>query len=152
MAATLTPEAETGARRFVNLSVPELIEESVARREARLALSGALVAETGRHTGRSPKDRFIVAHGDSKELVDWVGFNQPIERDAFDALVERSSAHLDRRELFVIDGFVGADPAHVINVRVVAEYAWHALFARQLFRRPTRAELDTFEPDFTLLA
>jgi phosphoenolpyruvate carboxykinase (ATP) len=152
MAATLTPEAETGARRFVNLSVPELIEESVVHREARLGLSGALVAETGRHTGRSPKDRFIVAHGDTEERVDWAGFNQPIDRDAFDALVERASEHLERRDLFVVDGFVGADPAHVINVRVFAEYAWHALFARQLFRRPTRTQLETFEPDFTVLA
>ena len=135
----------------MNLSVPELVEQAVLRGEAQLGQSGALVASTGFHTGRSPKDRFIVAHGPSKERIDWGGFNQPIEPDVFDALHDRVEEHLRTHDVFVVDGFIGADPAYTIKVRIIAQYAWHAVFAMQLFRRPTRAELDDFKPDFTLV-
>ncbi|MFN2488287.1 MAG: phosphoenolpyruvate carboxykinase (ATP) [Actinomycetota bacterium] len=153
MEATLSSDGSSaGAAWRWNLSVPELIEISVARGESKLARSGALAAYTGAHTGRSPKDRFIVAHGASRGHIDWGGFNQPIDVEAFDALLVRAQVHLDGRELFVVDGYVGADPAHTIKVRVIAEYAWHALFARQLFRRPDPRELATFEPEFTLVS
>jgi len=138
-------------RRHRNLSVPEMIEHALRRNEARLARSGALAAYTGEHTGRSPKDRFIVAHGRSKEQLDWGGFNQPIEPATFDALAERAAKHLEEREVFVVDGFVGADPAYTIEVRVSAELAWHAAFAHQLFRRPRRGELESFEPQFEVV-
>jgi phosphoenolpyruvate carboxykinase (ATP) len=137
--------------RFVNLTVPELAEHSLDRRETLLARSGALVAYTGAHTGRSPKDRFIVAHGSSNERIDWGGFNQPVDSRTFDALLARAERYLDERDSFVVDGFVGADPAHTIRVRVHAELAWHALFAHQLFRRPEPNELERFEPDFRLV-
>jgi phosphoenolpyruvate carboxykinase (ATP) len=91
-----------------------------------------------------------VAHGASKDRIDWGGFNQSIEPEAFDALFGRAEDHLAGRNRYIVDGFVGADPAHTIKVRVVAELAWHALFARQLFRRPTAEELATFEPDFVI--
>jgi phosphoenolpyruvate carboxykinase (ATP) len=151
----VTPSAQVaplGERRLSNISVPELVERSIAREESRLARSGALVAYTGQHTGRSPKDRFIVAHGPSRERIDWGGFNQPVEPEVFDALLARAEDHLDDKEVFVVDGFVGADPAYTIKVRVRAEFAWQALFARQLFRRPGPEELDDFEPDFTLVS
>lgn len=135
-----------------NASGPELIELSVKRGEATLASTGALAAYTGRHTGRSPKDRFIVAQGEAEELIDWGGFNQRIEAGKFNAIVDRVRAHLGERELFVVDGYVGADPAHRINVRVIAELAWHANFVRQLFRRPSPEEMDGFEPQFVILA
>jgi phosphoenolpyruvate carboxykinase (ATP) len=151
--ATVTSAvSQVDGRAFANLSVPELIERSIARGEASLGRSGALVAYTGSHTGRSPKDRFIVAHGSSRERVDWGGFNQPIEPVAFDALLARAQEHLEGKELYVVDGYVGADPAYNIRVRVLAQLGWHALFARQLFRRPMSQELEGFEPEFTLVS
>ncbi len=137
---------------FWNLPVVGLIEQTIRRGEATFAESGALVARTGEHTGRSPEDRFLLAHGDSKEHIDWGGFNQPIEPDLFAALLAKAKEHLAREELFVVDGYVGADPSHQIKVRVIAQLAWHALFAHQLFRRPAANELAGFEPDFTLIS
>lgn len=134
-----------------NLSASELLEQAVARGEGVLALSGALVTKTGDRTGRSPKDRFVVRHGRSAGLVDWGDVNQPVEPEVFDALFDRVREHLSGRELFVVDGLVGADPRHQIRVRVIAELAWHALFAHQLFRRPGTDELEGFEPDFLLV-
>jgi phosphoenolpyruvate carboxykinase (ATP) len=139
-------------RIHMNLSAPELVEFAVSRQEGILARSGALVTRTGSRTGRSPRDRFFVAHGRSKDEIDWGQINQPIEPEIFDALFDRARDHLEGRELFVVDGYVGADPAHRINLRVIAEYAWHALFAHQLFRRLDRDEVDGFEPDFTVLS
>ncbi|MFP5352194.1 MAG: phosphoenolpyruvate carboxykinase (ATP) [Actinomycetota bacterium] len=134
-----------------NLSAPELVEHSISRGEGVLARSGALVTSTGARTGRSPKDRFFVSHGESKAQIDWGQTNQPIDPAVFDALQDRVRAHLEGRELFVVDGVVGADPQHQITLRVVTELAWHALFALQLFRRPSAEELAGFDPQFTLL-
>jgi phosphoenolpyruvate carboxykinase (ATP) len=139
---------ESSGKIHFNPSVPELIEHAVARGEARLAQTGALVAETGERTGRSPKDRFFVSHGESKSRIDWGGTNQPIDPKVFGAVLDRARKHLGERDLFVFDGFIGADPQHQIKLRVIGEFAWHVLFARQLFRRPTREELQDFEPDF----
>ncbi|MEA2487872.1 MAG: phosphoenolpyruvate carboxykinase [Actinomycetota bacterium] len=139
-------------RVFLNPSVPELVEQAVGRGEATLAATGALVAKTGERTGRSPNDRFVVKHGRSAELVDWGQSNQPVEPAVFDALATRVRSHLEGRDLFVTDGFVGADPAHEIRLRVVSEFAWHALFARQLFRRPSRDEMRDWNPEFTVLS
>ena len=135
-----------------NVSAPQLIELAVARGEGRLSQSGALVTETGARTGRSPRDRFFVAHGRSKDRIDWGQTNQPVEPDVFDALLDRVRSHLEGRDLFVVDGYLGADPDHRIRLRVIVELAWHALFAQQLFRRPERSDLDDFEPDFTVVS
>ena len=134
-----------------NLSVAELVELSVSRGEGALAESGALVTRTGSRTGRSPKDRFVVSHGKAQELVDWSKVNQPVTPEIFDALFDRARDYLNGKDLFVIDGAIGADPAHEITVRVITEFAWHALFCKQLFRRPDPAALDRFEPAFTIL-
>ncbi|MDQ3784737.1 MAG: phosphoenolpyruvate carboxykinase (ATP) [Actinomycetota bacterium] len=134
-----------------NQSVAQLVEQSLARQEGALASSGAFVAETGKHTGRSPKDRFIVRQGEPAEKVDWGSVNQPIEPEAFDALAQRIRSHLNGHELWIVDGYVGADPDYRISVRVVTELAWHALFAHQLFRRPAPDELESLEPDFHLI-
>jgi phosphoenolpyruvate carboxykinase (ATP) len=135
-----------------NLSAPELVERAVSRGEGVLAQSGALVTTTGARTGRSPNDRFVVSHGASKELVDWGKVNQPIEPGVFEALLDRVRGHLEGRELFVVDGIIGADPDHQIRLRVITELAWHALFARQLFRRPSPGDLAGFEPDFVVVS
>jgi phosphoenolpyruvate carboxykinase (ATP) len=135
-----------------NLSAARLVELSLARNEGLLASSGALVARTGPRTGRSPKDRFFVAHGSSQERIDWSAANQPVESAAFDALSERIRDYLSGREIFVVDGYVGADPNHRIKLRVVCELAWQALFAGQLFRRPELSELDGWEPEFVVVS
>ncbi len=134
-----------------NLAAAQLVELSIARGEGILARSGALVATTGARTGRSPKDRFFVSHGESKTKIDWGQTNQPVEPEVFDALFDRVRTHLEGRELFVVDGIVGADPDHQIRLRVITELAWHALFALQLFRRPSKDVLETFEPEFVLV-
>jgi phosphoenolpyruvate carboxykinase (ATP) len=138
-------------RVYRNSSPPFLVEMAVARGEGKMASSGALVVSTGKRTGRSPKDRFLVSHETSKDRIDWGVVNQPVEPDVFGALFDRVRDHLEGRELFVVDGYIGADPDYSIKLRVIAELAWHALFARQLFRRP-RAYEEDFEPEFTVVA
>jgi phosphoenolpyruvate carboxykinase (ATP) len=135
-----------------NLSSARLTELSVAKQEGFLESTGALVAMTGKRTGRSPKDRFFVSHGSSKDRIAWGAVNQAVEPDVFDALFDRVRGHLEGRELFVVDGYVGADPGHRIKLRVITEFAWHALFARQLFRRLEPDELDDFEPEFIVVS
>jgi len=139
-------------RVYLNPSPSELVEHAIRRGEAQLSDTGALVAETGKYTGRSPKDRFFVRQSPSAEKIDWGARNQPFEREKFDALYDRVREHLGGKELFVIDGYIGADPQYRIKLRVVAEFAWHALFAQQLFRRPAREELEDFEPEFVSLS
>jgi phosphoenolpyruvate carboxykinase (ATP) len=129
-----------------------LAELAVERKEGVLADNGALVTKTGSRTGRSPNDRFFVSHGRSKDLIAWGGANSPVTPEAFDALQARVREYLGGKELFVIDGYLGADPDHQIKLRVVTELAWHALFGKQLFRRPGRDELASFEPEFTVLS
>jgi phosphoenolpyruvate carboxykinase (ATP) len=135
-----------------NLSSAELIELALARGEGLLAENGALVTTTGPRAGRSPQDRFFVAHGPSRDRIDWGEVNQAFEPAAFEALTARVRDYLDEKEVVVVDGYIGADPQHRIKLRVVAELAWHALFARQLFRRPERSELEGFEPEFTVIS
>jgi phosphoenolpyruvate carboxykinase (ATP) len=121
---------------FANESVPRLVELALARGEATLAATGALVATTGKRTGRSPGDKFIVRHADSPSAarVWWGTVNQPLDAALFDRLLARVAAYLQGRDLFVIDAQVGADPRYSLPLRVIGELAWHALFARQLFR------------------
>jgi phosphoenolpyruvate carboxykinase (ATP) len=135
-----------------NLEVDELVRIAVERGEGVLAASGALVTKTGARTGRSPKDRFVVDHGKAHDLVDWGPVNLPVQPEVFDSLFDKVRSHLSGKDLFVIDGVVGADPAHELKVRVIAELAWHALFVKQLFRRPTESALAGFEPDFLIVA
>ena len=143
---------QTSGKVHVDLSVEELIQASLDAGEGELAASGALVATTGERTGRSPNDRFVVKHGESAERVDWGTVNLPVEPEVFDALSEKAAIHLSDKDLYVVHGYVGAAPEHRINLRLVTELAWHALFAKQLFRRPSDEELENFEPEFELLS
>jgi phosphoenolpyruvate carboxykinase (ATP) len=136
----------------MNPSASELVELAVARREGLLSSDGALVTNTGVRTGRSPRDRFLVRHESSADRIHWSETNRPIEPSVFDALFDRVRHHLQGRELFVVDACIGAEPKHAIKLRVISELAWHALFALQLFRRPTDAELNGFEPDFIVVS
>jgi phosphoenolpyruvate carboxykinase (ATP) len=143
---------QTTGRVLRNRSAAELVELATCRDESRLAASGALVALTGERAGRSPKDKFFVRHGDSARQIAWSATNQGVEPEVYDALLERARDHLADKDLFVVDGYIGADPEHRIRLRVICELAWHALFARQLFRRLETEELEGFEPEFTVVA
>jgi len=123
-------------RTHFNLFPGMLVEHSIRRNEAKLAANGALVGYTNR-TGRSPKDKFIVKDDITAHSVAWGAVNAPFEPEKFYALYARVMEHLRGRELFVQDLFCGADPAYRLPVRMVNEYAWHNLFVRQLFLRPT---------------
>ncbi|MCX7993796.1 MAG: phosphoenolpyruvate carboxykinase (ATP) [Fimbriimonadales bacterium] len=136
---------------YHNLSVASLVEQAIVRGEAQLASNGALVAGTGQYTGRSPKDKFVVRRPEYESLIDWGAVNQPMTPEVFDKLLLRVSAYLANRPLYVQDCFAGADPRYRLCVRVITEQAWHNLFAKQLFIRPTREELDNFRPNFTVL-
>ncbi len=137
-----------------NLSRAQLYEHAVRRGEGVLAATGPLTVETGEHSGRSPRDKFVVRGPVSADEVWWGSINQPLPPEAFTALHQRIAGYLDGRELFVQDLYAGADPAFRLRVRVVSENAWSALFARNLFIVPTQAErVADFgrEPDFTVL-
>ncbi len=133
-----------------NLLEPDLIERALSRGEGRLGAGGALLVSTGRHTGRSPKDKFTVRTPGVEGAIWWEN-NAAMTPGAWDALHADMLAHVRGGELYVQDLFGGADPAHRLDVRVITELAWHGLFIRHLLRRPERAELDAFVPEFTIL-
>jgi phosphoenolpyruvate carboxykinase (ATP) len=136
-----------------NLSPALLVEESIRRGEASLSDSGALVAMTGERTGRSPADRFIIENALTRERVDWGAVNKPFPSEDFGRILDKAAEYMrGLDELFVVDAHAGADPRYRLNVQIVTEWAWHALFVRQLFRRPTPEELETFEPDWTVIS
>jgi len=133
-----------------NNSNIELIEASIARGESRFASTGALVAETGSHTGRAAQDKFMVRDERTEKAV-WWDANKAMSREKFDVLHRDFLEHAKGRELFVQDLFAGAEPASRLNVRVVCEYAWHALFIHYLLRRPVASELAGFEQGLTVV-
>ncbi len=134
-----------------NLSVPALTEKAVARGEGTLSESGALVVNTGKYTGRSPNDRFVAEEASVKGEIDWGKVNVPISVEKFDAIYKKMTAYLQGRELFVFDGFAGADPKYRLSVRVINELASQNLFMHQLLLRPTADELTGFAPGFTII-
>jgi phosphoenolpyruvate carboxykinase (ATP) len=136
-----------------NLSVADLVEKALAKNEGILTSSGALSVTTGKYTGRSPKDKFVVRDSVSADKVAWGTVNQPIEEEAFEALYEKVIAYLkERDELFVFKGFAGADGTYKLPIQIINEYAWHNLFAHQLFIRPNEKELNNFNAEFTVIS
>ena len=135
-----------------NLFPAPLVEAALRRGEAELAARGSLVAGTGKRTGRSPKDKFTVKDAVTEDKIAWGSANQPFPPEKFDALYERVLDYLKGKELFVQDLFCGADPKYRLPIQVINEYAWHNLFVRQLFIRPTAEELKTHKPEFTIVS
>jgi phosphoenolpyruvate carboxykinase (ATP) len=135
-----------------NRPAAELVELALSRQEGGLTARGALVAYTGSRTGRSPQDRYIVREPGSEAQIDWGKVNRPLDPAAFDRLLARAAAYLQGRPLFISDLQACADPAYRLKVRIIAEKAWHALFARCLFLRPGPGELAGFRPDWTVIA
>ncbi|MDA0997948.1 MAG: phosphoenolpyruvate carboxykinase [Proteobacteria bacterium] len=136
---------------YWNHAAPSLFEEALARREAILSASGALVAYTGSHTGRSPNDRFVVEESSSKDDIWWGNVNRPISEANFERLLAKLRKHYEGRDAFVQDCYAGADPAFRLPVRIVTEHAWHNLFARNMFIQPPADALADFKPSFTVL-
>ncbi len=138
---------------FRNLPPAELYEHALRNGEAKLASNGPLVALTGDHTGRAPNDKFVVRAGASADNVWWGSINRPFEQERFDALAARVRAHLGDRDHYVFDGYAGADPHYQMPVRIVTEFAWHSLFANNMFVRETdAARRAALEPKFTVMA
>jgi phosphoenolpyruvate carboxykinase (ATP) len=128
-----------------------LYTHALARGEGRLAEGGALCVDTGRFTGRSPKDKFVVQEPGSENRIWWGKVNQPLSEEHFDGLREKVASHLEAGDLYVVDAFAGADPSHRIAVRVITDRPYHALFARTMFIGPAADELDEFEPEALVL-
>ncbi|MEO9530479.1 phosphoenolpyruvate carboxykinase [Roseibium sp.] len=135
---------------YWNQNEPALYEYSISRGESRLTAGGALVADTGAHTGRSPKDKFVVLDEETRDTV-WWDNNGQMSRDQFDLLLADFLDHAEGRELFAQDLYGGADAAHRLPVRVYTEYAWHSLFIRNLLLRPENGDLAGFAPDMTIV-
>lgn len=136
---------------YRNLTTAALYEEAVRRREGLISHLGPLVVRTGQHTGRSPRDKYVVDDALTHERVWWGESNQPMSTDRFEALFHRLLAYLQGKDVFVQDLFAGADPKYRIPIRVITERAWHSLFARNLFIRPETGDLEGFEPRFTVI-
>jgi phosphoenolpyruvate carboxykinase (ATP) len=129
-----------------------LVEMALQRREGVLASHGALVACTGAYSGRSPRDRFIVVEPGTQDQIWWGPINQPMEEAVFARLADKTRAYYQGREVFVFDGWACADPKYRLPVRVIAEKAWHALFAQCLLLRPSAAQRTSFKPELVIYA
>ncbi|MEE9240599.1 MAG: phosphoenolpyruvate carboxykinase (ATP), partial [bacterium] len=134
-----------------NLSVPKLTETAIAQGEGFLAANGALVVHTGKFSGRSPKDKFTVDQNPSTKDIWWGPINQKISVSNWDHIFERIVSYLKGKEVFIFDGFVGQDPRYKLPVRVISEQAWHSLFCKTLFVRPTEEKLKNNERPFTVI-
>jgi phosphoenolpyruvate carboxykinase (ATP) len=135
---------------YWNLGTAQLIEKAIQRHEGMLASGGAFVVRTGQFTGRSPKDKYIVREPGTETTVNWGSVNQPMTEAQFDGLYDRMLNSWQGQDAFVQDCFAGADPAYTMPIRVVAQRAWHTLFARQLFIRPDPLKTEEHVPEFTL--
>ncbi|HEX9416731.1 MAG TPA: phosphoenolpyruvate carboxykinase (ATP) [Gaiellaceae bacterium] len=159
MATTIEPRSadlsehglEARGRVHRNPTTALLYMHTLRREDGVLAEGGPLVVDTGDHTGRSPSDRFVVREPGSESRIDWGSVNQPLEEEQFDELRDKLVAHLEDRELYVIDAFAGADPEHRLPLRVVTDSPWHALFAKTLFIDPTDEELEQHHPEALVL-
>jgi phosphoenolpyruvate carboxykinase (ATP) len=151
-AALLAGSGIAGAQWLhANLSAPALAAHAIKRGEGRLSADGALIVRTGIHTGRSVADKFVVDEPATTAQIWWGKINQKMPEPAFAALKGRVQAYMQGRELFTQDLYAGADPANRIRVRLVTTGAGQALFARNMFIRPSAAELAGFEPDYVIL-
>lgn len=134
-----------------NLSPQELVDLAVKKNEGIVTSTGSLSVKTGKYTGRSPDDRYIVYDDQTHDTVSWGEINRQFPVGKFDKIFDKMKKFVEGKELFVFDGFVGADKENRLAIRVINDHAWQNLFARQLFIRPSAAELESHEPEFTLM-
>ncbi|HEX8427890.1 phosphoenolpyruvate carboxykinase (ATP) [Hymenobacter sp.] len=150
--ARLAPLGFTQATQVhLNLSPKELVQEALRRQEGVLTDTGALMADTGTFTGRSPKDRFIVRDAGTADSVWWGDINIPFEPAKFDQLHQKMVAYLADKELYVRDAYAGANPDYTLKLRVVNELAWHNLFCYNMFLRPEPSADTSWTPDFSII-
>ncbi len=136
---------------YRNLSTPELYEEIVKRGEGLIAHLGPVVVRTGHHTGRSPQDKFIVKEESSSDKIWWGRENRPFDVAKFEYLFQRLLAYLQGKDIFIQDCYAGANPEFRVPIRIITEYAWHNLFARNMFiQLKTESELSSHNPKFTI--
>ena len=134
-----------------NLSQEGWREQELNRKEGRLSDNGTVIVNTGIYTGRSPNDRFIVKTKENKDLVDWGEINQSLSEEAFDLLEKDVKKEMDEKELFIFDGFAGADKRYQLPLRVITLKSWQGHFSHNMFIRPKSEELSNFKPEFTIL-
>ncbi len=142
---------ETSGEIFWNLRPAELVEHSLKNQEGTLTNVGALMADTGEFTGRSPKDRFIVKDSHTTDTIWWGDVNIPFSEDHFDALLNKMVDFLGDKNLYVREAFAGADDRYRINLKVINTLAWHNMFCYNMFLRPSEEELENFKTDFTII-
>ncbi len=137
---------------FWNLHTPELYERILANNEGIISHIGPVVVSTGKFTGRSPLDKFIVKDSITEDKVDWGDVNFPYSAEKFDTMLEKIKAYLQNREIYALDAYAGTDDEYKMPVRIITELAWHNLFSRNMFVIPkSHDELDGFEPEFTVI-
>jgi phosphoenolpyruvate carboxykinase (ATP) len=139
------------ANAFWNLPPAQLVEESLILGMGELASSGALAIDTGEFTGRSPKDRFIVEDEITRDTVWWGNINIKFDSEKFDLLYGKLCAYLSNRDVYVRDAYACADENYRLNLRVVTEYPWSNQFASNMFLRPTKDEIDNFDPEWHVI-
>ncbi|NMM48081.1 phosphoenolpyruvate carboxykinase (ATP) [Marinigracilibium pacificum] len=144
-------EIDRARQVFWNLTPAELVEHALNNEEGKLTDTGALMCDTGKFTGRSPKDRFVVEDEKTKDSVWWGDINIPISPENFDRIYNKMIANLEGKNLYVRDAFAGADPRYRLNLRVINTKAWQNLFCNNMFMRPERNELKDFDPNFTII-
>src|SRR5450759_4565100 len=148
---TTPPTARIGGSIVANLPVAELYEHAIRAAEGTIAAEGPLVVRTGQHTGRSPKDKFVVREPWSQDKVWWGEVNHEISEEHYDKLRARLVEYVADKELYSQDMYIGAHPTHRRSLRVYTETAWASIFARNLFRRPPQEDLASFVPNFTII-
>src|SRR5271170_1735959 len=135
------------------LSPDQLVEDCLRRKDGSLSDCGALVIKTGEFTGRSPKDRYIVADEHTQGAIDWNEFNQPLDEKFFQIIFDKISRYLnDLPEIWIRDGYACADPGYRLNLRIINETPWMNLFACNMFLRPAAKELESFRSDWQILS
>lgn len=136
---------------YWNLTTPQLYEQAIKNNEGHLAHLGPLVVRTGHHTGRSANDKFIVEEETTKDDIWWGKVNRPYSEEKFDALHNKMMMYLESQDVYVQDCFVGAAETHRLPIRVITQYAWHNLFARNMFIQATAEEQVSHVPEFTVI-
>jgi phosphoenolpyruvate carboxykinase (ATP) len=136
---------------FWNLGPAELIEHAIKNGEGFLSDKGAFTADTGKFTGRSPKDRYIVKDGNNENSIWWGDINIPFDPEKFDALQEKMTTYLSDKKVYVRDAYAGTDADYRLNLQFVNTLAWHSLFCYNMFLRPSSDGLETFDPNFTII-
>ncbi|MEM9856894.1 MAG: phosphoenolpyruvate carboxykinase (ATP) [Bacteroidota bacterium] len=136
---------------YWNQTPAQLIEKALLNGEGHLADNGSICCDTGKFTGRSPKDRFVVEDDKTRDTVWWGDINIPLSESKFDQILDKMVKNLEGKDLYVRDAYAGADKTYRLNLRVINTKAWHNLFCHNMFIRPSRYKLEKFDPNFTII-